>query len=210
MWDWLEDNRNYMPVLWTITLVLLGFPVAIWAFWPFLTWIAVLFSLASLLSAWREHLASDEQLLLDMCPHEPSPKGRAAVIVRLRFATFGLLTTIATFAVIFIAVGGELGSPFLLLAAGLVVVGILASLLSTHAAMWTISTWSLMSGIPLNALSIWVALTKQKPENRAAFQRLYEAENKFYVTIAGYVTSFTFRSNSAWLRENLPPIGRLP
>lgn len=64
--------------------------------------------------------------------------------------------------------------------------------------------------MPLDLASIWIAATRHGAERDAAFQKLYDLENRLYVTIAGSGSNFTFRSDPDWLRDDWPKVGNLP
>ncbi len=210
MWNWLYDHKYYLPTLWVITIVLLITPIAVWMFYPFAAWFVFLLCFPGLLSVWAEHLASPEHLNLKLPPHGIQPKGIGAVIVRVRIALFGAITTIILILAFSSLVGYDVFTYASLLIAGSVFLGIPVSIFSTQFTLWMVGTWGFVSEIPLNAISIWIALTKHDAKRDLAFQQLYDVENRFFVIIAGYETPFYFRSNSDWLRGDLPPIDNLP
>lgn len=211
MWKWTEDPRYYLPSLWTVTAVFVVLPAVVWAFFPAAALFVFLYCLSSLLGIWREHLAPRQavnlKIQINVDAHMRQTTSLGAVISRLRLAAFGALTTIATYAVLIKLAPIEVPAYVLTVGTILCLLGIPASIFSTRVTMWMMETWRLVSDIPLDALSVYIAFAKRGANQIAAFQKLYNFENWLYMMVSGYGTSFTFRSNPDWLRGNLQRIG---
>ena len=211
MWDWLEDHRYYTPCLWGLTIGLFLIPASVWVLYPSAGWFVSLLGLHGLLGVWAIHLAPHWERNVDFPPDQDRPEGTDAIVSRVRLGAFGAVTTAALLAVFAASFDRNITSwQSVSLLSGTVLLGIPAAVLSTRVTMWLLAGWALFSEMPLNAATIWIAAVRTGAEQDAAFQKLYDLENRFFVAISGYGTSFTFRSDSDWLRDDLPKIGNLP
>lgn len=210
MREWLEDPDNYIATLWIITIALLFTPVLAWLFYPTAIWIVSIVCVWALLFTWHEHLVSPDKWGLELGRHAKQPTGLHAIFVRLRLAIFGAVTTLIVFVAIFALMGGDILAPIVVRFYGLILLCIPGAVFSTHLTVMLLFGWETISAPPLALIEIWIRLTKKHAARKAAFQKIYNIENRFFVMIAGYQTSFRFRSKFDMLRENIPPIGNLP
>ncbi len=209
MWDWLNEPQFYRPALRILTVALVLLPVLLWVWQPRAAAVVGCACVAALLSIWREAVADLPSQRLHFRPVPPRPTGTRAVRVRLRLGTFGAWTTAGFLVLVALAVGIDPTTQAMAWRLGAVVLlGPPASLLHPRVTTALLAAWTLVSDVPLDALTVAIATTTTGDRRHAAFQRLYDLENRFFVAIAGYETSFTFRSRSDWLREDLPHVGR--
>lgn len=200
--DYLEDPKWYRPTQIGLLFITAALPILSVFLFPTFFWIALLGSIALAIDLLNDYEA--ELRFVEMARQEPMPT-RPAAIVRLRLAAFGALTLLP----LGLALAWTIGrNPFDLrgvaVLASLCLLGVILSPTSKTVVMWMISGWRLISDIPLGLASIWITLTKSGESARRARQRLYDVENSFFVWVAGYQTSSTFRGDSGWLKENIP------
>ena len=89
----------------------------------------------------------------------------------------------------------------------LVLIGVLASLRWRQATILLLGVWRFLTDMIFDLIAISISLRLSGPERKAAHQRLYDFENRLYVAISGYQSSFMFRAESDLLRASFPPIG---
>ncbi|SFC67391.1 hypothetical protein [Tropicimonas isoalkanivorans] len=207
MWSRLEDRRYYYPTLYAISGML---TLAIGLLWHFEAplWEFYIFCiLGVLLSIWVDELAPVLLRGLEQGPHEPAPTGMRAALIRLRLACFGAVSTIVFLGGALSYYGYDLGDRrFIASCAVIVLAGIPLSLVSKRATLWMLACWRSVEGLCCNAIDFCLALTLVGDSLRSAHQTLYDLENRLFVAIAGYQTSFTFRSAPRPLRDDIPNV----
>lgn len=168
--------------------------------------LVIMLAMASVLSAWRYDLADFDSLGLRLAPNPAPPVGLAALLIRLRLAMFGAVTSFGLIWLV-MPLAGVLPGPDQTVALGLLVLGgIPAALFSTHATLFILSTWRAFSGILLDAAHIAIAIFVARTGRRDSFQRLYDDENALFVHLSGYQSNLMFTSAGDRLRKGLPKL----
>ena len=127
------------------------------------------------------------------------------MIVRLRVALFGGITTVLAIYLFWVLMGR--GVPVnvsaLILASTVLFVGV--GVFNRHVCALLTGAFSFVTDIPLDLAKIWIGATHtEKDARKAAFQRIYNIENRVYVFVAGYQTSCTFGASVEHVRDDLP------
>ena len=209
MWDWfeglLEDSCSSRSTLYRLTALTVVIAFGTGYVFPKALWVMLILATGIILSMWSEFWANPLYQMVDFPERDKEKTGIAAKIIRFRLALFGGVTTLLAFYLVWTLMGRSISSHegLLILVAMAVLVGV--GVFSRYICAWLTGPFGFAIGNPLDAAKTWIGITySDNGARKAAFQRIYDLENRVYVLIAGYRTDCTFGSSIGHIKDDLP------